>query len=216
MASDSDDAIWKDRSKHFVNLVDIIFAVIIAQSFIALSDSVLPLQLTTFNFFTLIVAYLTIILSWVGYHESINLQHHRSWLRFALDLVILPVYLLLVNRFDDVGVFLLAFTILIILYLSWGVVKAWEYPKKKGAGCNHRPDYYRYLLRLPYLPLVILVWLFYEAHIPQASILSLEIRGWISIAILGSIAILYRFQPTLRLLKRRKSPLAKCMEIEAE
>jgi len=82
-------------SNDFVRLIDVVFGLTITQGFLIYKESIIYPNLTLQNFLIL-VAFSTIILSWVGYHKSISLYPYNksnwSWLRLLFDILILVLY----------------------------------------------------------------------------------------------------------------------------
>jgi hypothetical protein len=137
-----------------VGFVDMVFAVIIGVSLTGYFDALKRGEVTLWSFetWTLGLTYLAIVYSWVGYHKSIERRPHTDKIgvaRFAVDLVILLVYFVLVYFFDDFGLIIQAFAVLFALYLGWGVLKMWE----------HRAwdEWKRYAWRVPSLAVCLLV-----------------------------------------------------------
>src|SRR5205809_4877864 len=68
----------------------------------------------TFDALVLLLAFGTVVLSWVGYHRSISLKPLRAedrmgLVRFILDVVLVSLYALLLVKFKDIDVTLLIY-----------------------------------------------------------------------------------------------------------
>src|SRR5574341_1250073 len=89
-----------DIEQELVKFIDIVFSVIIGKSLWDLLPSIVKGEVSTFNIFVLFVSYWSVVLSWIGYHKSIKLKAHKGiigWVRFALDLLILIIYIILIQ-----------------------------------------------------------------------------------------------------------------------
>ena len=124
-------SVRSEMSKDLVGFVDIVFGVIIGVSLVGFFDDVREgVPLGSFGTCVLVVSYLSVVLSWVGYHQSIRERPHTpvvGYIRFGVDLVILLGYLVLVYFFDRFGLILGTYAALFFLYLLWGVLKMWEH-----------------------------------------------------------------------------------------
>lgn len=131
------ERINEDTAKSFGDLVDIIFAVIIAESFVVF----VPTQpaLSTAEYFVLALSYMTVIVSWVFYHMSKSNNDYRTPYRFVVDLLILLTYWVLVAYISDPSFIVWAYAVMLWFYMLWGVLKISEY----------RGYVLRYFFRLP-------------------------------------------------------------------
>ena len=115
-----------------VDFIDALFAVTIGTSFQQILYERWFNQLpwlwnksTCFEVLTLGLAYLTVILSWQGYHESIRNNPIKDAPRFFIDIILLIEYFLLLVKYM---VFWLELLLLAIIYLSY---IPWDYYKIK-------------------------------------------------------------------------------------
>lgn len=147
-----------ELSGHFVGLVDIVFAVIVGVSLIGFFDDLKQGEpLLSFDTFVLFVSYVSVVLSWVGYHLSVARTPHTGaigYCRFVIDLCILLAYLVLVYFFRSFGVIIFTYLTLFFLYLVWGCLKMWEH----GCWGQQAPRYGWRLLSLAGAGAVALLW----------------------------------------------------------
>jgi hypothetical protein len=121
------------QSKVYVRFIDILFAVVLGQSFVFLSSQsgislwiAAPYQ----NLVTLldvILAYTLVVTSWVSFQTSTRKLPIRNISRFIIDVVLLFLYYL---TFVNVGSFTTVSTILTVvffLYFAWEIVRLFEY-----------------------------------------------------------------------------------------
>jgi hypothetical protein len=135
------------QSKIYVGLVDIVFGIILGESFLHITTVGVPLL--TLRFATLALAYGVVVSSWVGYHRSLRKQWHLMPWRFIIDLFVLFDYWVLVTFYSDFSTFLWAILALFGLYMVWGLFKAVEFENEAV----------RYVKRLPYVCVALaLLW----------------------------------------------------------
>lgn len=123
----------KEISKRLVNLIDITFGVVVACSFTILFDN------SDYTFFKidyyilLLIAYFSIILSWIGYHRMIENQYYKQnilgYLRFGIDILLIFLYAYLLYSYDNLYNFLLILPIIFLLYLISGIIRNKEHNK---------------------------------------------------------------------------------------
>ena len=123
----------KERSELFVRFVEVLFAVVIGQSFLALSAPsgisswvASPLQnITTLG--NVILAYSLVVTSWIGYHDSVKRLPMRNVGRFVIDIILLFLYSLAfanVKSFATMSIILFA---VFLLYFTWTIIRLYEY-----------------------------------------------------------------------------------------
>jgi hypothetical protein len=78
----------------------------------------------------LITAMLAMVLSWDGYLLAIKDRPHVGIWRFAIDIVIVFTYMLLVIASQHMTIFLIVLTCIFSLYFVWDLLTVCEYPKK--------------------------------------------------------------------------------------
>lgn len=122
-------------SGSLITLVDIIFGVVIAESFVLYHDSLFHPSLSP-TFVGLLTVYFVTVTSWIGYHSSVTKYPYNSNLskvRFSIDLVIVAMYAYLlysVGTFEtnsDLSSYLWGFPAIFILYIASGQIRRKEY-----------------------------------------------------------------------------------------
>ncbi len=83
----------------------------------------------------LFLGYLTVILSWVYYHRSINkapltVGHPPGFLRFILDILLLIAYFVLLVSYKNFGRQLRTLVAIFVLFVAWDQCKRWEWPDR--------------------------------------------------------------------------------------
>ena len=128
----------RDLSDIYVSFIDILFAVVLGQSFVLISSEeafkpwfVDPSE-NAFEIATLLLVYGLVITSWIGYHQSTRKYPLKSPLRFVIDVFLLFLYYMgfvNANNFEIINwMFLSAF----LSYTAWDVLRVVEYHNQKS------------------------------------------------------------------------------------
>lgn len=80
---------------------------------------------------TFVAAMLNVLLSWLGYHQSIERRPIRGTMRFLIDLVLIILYSALLVQFRRLQVVTVLFAVIFLLYVIWDIFKVREYPPRK-------------------------------------------------------------------------------------
>jgi hypothetical protein len=107
----------------YISFVDVLFSVIVATSF----TRFYPITLD-FQTFTVILAYTTVVASWVGYHKDFlkGLDKYVGPYRFVIDLILIYLYNYLINSFKDFRLMLFIFPIIFGFYVLWELSRYFE------------------------------------------------------------------------------------------
>jgi len=125
----------RKRSSLYVNFIDILFAVVLAQSFVFLSSQE---GITTWiaspseNIVTIantILAYTLVITSWVGYHTSTEQLPIKHVLRFVIDIILLMLYYMAFANVRSFANLLIIMCSVFVLYTFWTLIRVFEYPQ---------------------------------------------------------------------------------------
>lgn len=129
-------------SQFYKYAIFVLFAVILSESFPLTVKVFVPLSnLFTYNGFenalTVILVYLFIITSWIGYFNSITLNPHtRTKLglsRFSVDLLIIFLYYYLITLVPDQSrhrdIFIYVLPLIFISFVVWNYLRYLEYKK---------------------------------------------------------------------------------------
>ncbi|MCF7887765.1 MAG: cytidine deaminase [Candidatus Omnitrophica bacterium] len=101
-------------------LITILFAVVLGMGFSKLGD----IQPWSGEFWTLILAYFAVILSWWGYHwGTIVGVPETNVFSYLIDFFILVDYWYLINKTDDMQKTLVAYTAMFFLYMLWEIIR---------------------------------------------------------------------------------------------
>lgn len=130
----------KKISDRLVDFIDIVFAVVVGTSIAAIfGDSSLQKwpsisEVMTLPNMSLLVAYVAVILSWVGYHRMIELNpyslNRMGYIRFGIDFGIVFTYTVLMYSRENFSIFLSMFPMIFLLYAFGGIVRAKEYGER--------------------------------------------------------------------------------------
>lgn len=134
----------RDRriSDHLVRLVQIIFALVLAQSLFYYKDVIVDPLSTRNRIATvaLVSVFLMTVLSWIDWHVTMELHPYDrralvEWVRLAADLMVVVLYAYLLFAIEplrstpagDISGFLLGFPIVFALYLASGLARKARY-----------------------------------------------------------------------------------------
>src|SRR6266571_5555152 len=76
----------------FVRFIDILFAVVLGQSFVILSSILQDPWTNVLRLPVVFAVYAVVITSWYGYHQSVKQVRIRSTWRWLIDVMLLFVY----------------------------------------------------------------------------------------------------------------------------
>ena len=135
----NDKKTQKRISDRLVDLIDIVFAVVVGTSIAAIfaNNSLREwpslYEVITLGNMSLLVAYIAVVLSWVGYHRMIELNPYTlnrwGYVRFGIDVMIVFMYTFLIYSRENFSIFLSVFPVIFLLYACGGVVRTKEYGK---------------------------------------------------------------------------------------
>jgi hypothetical protein len=187
----------KNQDRIAVDFIDPLFAVVLSISFTQiytqrwfLDPSLILQEPFRFSFATLVLAYYTVIASWIGYHVSIKYYpiSVRSWAgrwRFALDVLLLISYFVLLVSYDNFLRELWTLVIVFLLFIVWDIFKCSEYPETRSdSGSAAR----RGVTRLYFL-LFLAIAIFYRFFPPAVTY---ACQGWATLAAAFVGTYLYR------------------------
>jgi succinate dehydrogenase hydrophobic anchor subunit len=181
-------------SKTYSSFIDVLFAVVLGQSFVLLtSRDYYSMWFTdpyanAFGLFTLILVYGLVISSWVGYHQSIKNYPLKSVWRFLIDIVLLFLYYFAFANAGNFNTVLLAITVSFTAYVAWDIVRIYE---NRSSLKNHSilMDLLKRLgWSCAFAFLYFVVYLLYG----YASPIVIGIR-WAFLAVAFALLILYRY-----------------------
>jgi len=121
-----------------IDFIDPLFAVVLHISFAEvlhkpwfLNFHMIFQQPYLFQLGTLFLAYLTIINSWIGYHQSIkkkpiDVENFWGRVRFGLDIVLLIFYFILVASYEDFHRELWVLAVVFLIFVLWDQAKRAE------------------------------------------------------------------------------------------
>jgi hypothetical protein len=124
-------------SNRLIDLIDIVFGVVVGINFAMLFNNPIENfpsldQIITLPHASLLVAYVAIILSWMGYHQmmehdSYTLKNRWGYLRFSIDVIIVFVYTVLMFSIKNTTLYLASFPVIFFLYALGGRFRNKEY-----------------------------------------------------------------------------------------
>jgi len=127
----------KERSAVFVRFIDILFAVVLGQSFVFLSSErgvsvwiAAPSQ-NLVALADVCLAYALVVTSWVGYHYSTTKLPMKNVLRFVIDIALLFLYYLAFVNVQSFAVTSVILFFVFLLYFVWNAVRLFEYPNER-------------------------------------------------------------------------------------
>lgn len=168
----------KDKSSQiYARITDTIFAVIMGLSFKEYYLILAP-PVPSFKLAMLLLGYIVVVVSRVGYHRSISSKPYKSAKRFLVDLWILYMYFVLAfapggkDYPPNLTIVVCAQVGVFTGYLLWDLVKRMEYPDTETS---------RILITFVCLVLVtIILILFYLPILPNGEmLLGGSVRDWL-------------------------------------
>lgn len=184
-------------SNRLVDLVDIVFGVVVAINFGMLFasnpfDKGITLdQIISLPNLSLVVAYIAIILSWVGYHQMIEYNpyvlNRWGYFRFSFDVMIVFVYTVLMYSIKSISLYLATFPIIFLLYAVGGAVRNKEYGRKVSWSRGS----FEYTI---FFSLTLLVWFIWDFVRPVYPILDAVPTSWILVLIVLFLNLHYRYR----------------------
>jgi succinate dehydrogenase hydrophobic anchor subunit len=128
-----------------VRFVDILFAVVIGQSFVLLASKYAAwFQDWASNLAkiaAILLVYALVVTSWVGYHRSVKAYPILQPYRFLLDVFLLFMYYVAFASAEDFGLVTLLFFIVFVAFTLWDLVRLTEY-WNLTSGTEHRRTLY--------------------------------------------------------------------------
>jgi len=112
-----------DKPTPLLQLVDIIFGVIIGATMVTLAPQLVPINLNEFDTWTIYVAFLIILLSWVFYHKAVHEQGLELNRLIIIDLLLLFLYFYILFSYNNYPHYVFATSIMFGLYLIWTIVR---------------------------------------------------------------------------------------------
>src|SRR4051812_40249420 len=92
-------------------------------------DGRFPSDHEWFPFLVFLLGMMTLTLSWVGYHQSVNTKPLNGGLaRFAIDVMLVVVYAVLLMQIDHFEVVMVLLVFVFALFVAWDYAKNREYP----------------------------------------------------------------------------------------
>ena len=111
----------------YVSFIDVLFGVVVGISFVQF----VPITLE-FKTFTALLAYATVVASWVGYHKALSngSDKYIGPSRFVIDIILLYLYYYLISSFNNFPLMLFIFPIIFVFYVLWELSRLIELWKK--------------------------------------------------------------------------------------
>jgi succinate dehydrogenase hydrophobic anchor subunit len=120
-----------DASRIYVRFVNILYAVVIGQSFVLLTSKYAAWFEDWASYqaqiATILLVYALVVTSWVGYHRSVEAYPILQPYRFLLDIFLLFVYYVAFASNGDFGTVTRLFFIVFAAYTLWDLVRVMEY-----------------------------------------------------------------------------------------
>lgn len=178
----------KSSPEIYSGFIDILFAIVIAQSFVLLEDKdwyrpyfEYPV-INAFNITLILLVYTLIITSWIGYHESI-IHHKETVYRFIIDILLLFLYYLAFVSIKDFNFILTIFNIIFFIYLIWDFFRIFENYKSK--------EKWKLVKRTGVTALFFTIY-FFVHEIYNTIIIGVEGIEWAILIVMFVLLIMYR------------------------
>lgn len=133
-----------DGSRVYVRFIDILFAVVMGQSFVLLTSKYVAWFGDWASYMaqiaTILLVYALVVTSWVGYHRSAKAYPILHPLRFLLDIFLLFMYYFAFASAGDFGLVMHIFVIVFIAYTLWDLMRLLEYWNRSRPGTKEREE----------------------------------------------------------------------------
>jgi len=194
----SDDTETQKRiSNRLLDLIDILFGVVVGLNFALIFNNNPIVSLPTFSEvmtlpnISLLVAYIAIILSWVGYHQMMEFNsfilNYWGYIRFSNDILIVFVYSVLIYSIKNFTLFLTVFPIIFLLYAFGGIVRDKEY------GCKVSWSKGSVLFAIAGF-VILAIWLLIEPLTSEYSFLNANPFAWLLVFVTLAYNLYYRHE----------------------
>jgi succinate dehydrogenase hydrophobic anchor subunit len=181
-------------SKTYSSFIDILFAVVLGQSFILLTSKdyystwFAKPYANAFGLFTLLLIYGLITSSWVGYHQSIKNYPLQSVWRFLIDVTLLFLYYFAFANAGNFSVVLLTITACFSAYVAWDIFRIYENRSFLGNHSKKMDLFKRLGWSAIFLGFYVLVYFLYDYASPLIGGID-----WLFLAIAMALLIAYRY-----------------------
>jgi hypothetical protein len=174
-----------ERSSHFsIEFIDPLFAVAVH---IGLTETLfkelwfhdwrLPQGDEVIRLATFCLGLLTLLLAWVGYHESIKHRPIKAFGRFIVDVLIVILYAMLLVKSANFDAMLFLLVIIYMLYVFWSVLKSWEYQEEYAQIVGWKTRYRREIVTFFWFLVFLGLWLLF--HFQWASALTVMVLAYV-------------------------------------
>jgi cytochrome c oxidase assembly factor CtaG len=116
-----------EASKHYVLFIDVLYAVVVGETIFTYGEELF--NIPSISTLALVVTYISIISSFIFWHNAISKYPHQKPYRFFVDIIVLIVYLGIMFNHSKVDTLFYGFAILYFLYLVWDFLTRREYDK---------------------------------------------------------------------------------------
>lgn len=114
-----DDKKSKEMYNSLNTLISILFAIVFAVGLSELNNIKSPIDSSI-----LVLAYITVLLSWWGYHYgTIRFEKETNILNYIIDILLLFIYWFLMNKRDSLNHILKLYCMMFFLYFLWESIR---------------------------------------------------------------------------------------------
>jgi len=145
-------------SEIYVSFIDLLFAVVLGQSFILISgEDMLPTWVADFLnsipvIFNVLLVYALIITSWVGYHKSVIVLPIKSAYRFIVDVILLFLYYAAFRYVNSIESLTIIFSLIFCLYFVWNLIRYFiEYAQERSKWNLKKRMYHAFIFTLSFI-----------------------------------------------------------------
>ena len=144
-----------------------------------------------FSSATFFLGFLTILLSWVGYHQSVRTKPIKGYWRFLIDVVLVATYALLLVKASHLQAVLFLLFVIYGLYGLWDLAKVFEYPEK-FTGATHGHRYRREYVTVLFFVVFGLLALAARSYASSPTQLGQSFADWLLLTLSLVCTVLYR------------------------
>jgi succinate dehydrogenase hydrophobic anchor subunit len=162
-----------DSSDVYVRFVDILFAVVLGQSFVLLTSKYTAWfedgSSHAVEIATICLVYGLVVTSWVGYHRSVKAYPILKPYRFLVDIGLLFMYYVAFASAGDFGLITRLFVVVFIAYALWDCLRLIEYLPRLTSAVEERKELMKRAgVSAVFVVALLLLSFFHSSLFPQA------------------------------------------------
>lgn len=136
-----------------------------------------PTSDESFNIGVFVLGFLTLTLSWFGYHAALAQRPHKyesgkDMIRFVLDVLLVIIYGLMMLQYKSINMVLFLLVVVFLIYVVWDIIKILKYKDEFRQKQGTKLTLYR-------REWVSFFWFLYTLFVYILQLSGLSNRSWI-------------------------------------